>query len=71
LRRAKKKQAAGRPVPRIENCEFCGQSIDLNSYGWLVNGNGHLLCGHECFDRFWKRSERILKGEATWEDIQI
>lgn len=68
-RRRAKPSKPIRRTPRIEQCEECGQSLDLNGFGWLVNGSGTLLCGHECFEKVWKRAERLAKGEATWDDL--
>ena len=55
--------------PRMETCTACGTSINLNGFGWLVNGVGQLICGHKCFEDLWRRAERIAKGEATWTDL--
>ena len=57
------------PIPRIAKCDYCNGAFDLNGFGWLVNGSGATLCGHDCFMAYWRRSERIRKGEASWEDI--
>lgn len=68
-RRKAKSSKQFKRTPRIEPCAECGKSLDLNGSGWLVNGNGLLLCGHECFEKVWQRAERLAKGEATWEDL--
>lgn len=56
--------------PRIKHCAFCKGSFDLNGYGWTVNGNKALFCSSQCHWDNYQRSERIKRGEATWEDIK-
>jgi hypothetical protein len=55
--------------PRIKRCDFCKGSFDLNGYGWVVSAAKKLFCSHECMHSYWKRAERLERGEATWKDV--
>lgn len=68
-RRKKPSRQNFQTTPRWAKCELCSKRFDLNGFGYLVNGNGTLLCSDLCFSEERKKQQRIRDGEARWDDL--
>lgn len=54
---------------RVYECRQCGAAVDNRTDGWVVNAKNEVLCSLSCFDTRWRLSEKMAKGELSWEDL--
>ena len=63
VQKKRKSRSITEAYARTVACEYCNKTHHVLSGGWVVNGNGIILCSEggndSCFYKYWKESDVV------------